>query len=371
LSKWSAAVKDGSLITLSSPNVALLNGSPAVVVGDQGGGVDAFALASGAPVPGWPASTGGVPVSSTPSVAVLGGTSPSDTVFVGVGSAGSAHQGGFAAFNSDGAKRWSVAVHNPGASYVSGVAASLAVGRLQGSGDVVVPSVGQEEDATNASTGAVLPGFPWFDGDGDFATPALADLYGNGETDIVNGGGQTAGVAYGTKYRQGGHVRVVSPDGNKGTGKPGGGLLCDYDPDQEVDSSPAVGPFLAGAAEGVVAGTGNFWAGAPETDTVLAYSSHCKLVLSAHLDGLTTSSPALANLSGSGKLEVVEGTDNRHGGGTVYALNGANGAVIWHQPAKGEVIGSVVTANLGAGYQDVIVTQPAGPRSSTVALERS
>lgn len=206
---WSAAVKDGGLITLSSPNVAVLNGSRAVVVGDQGGDVDAFALASGAPVPSWPASTGGVPVSSTPSVAVLGGAAPNDTVFVGVGSAGSAHEGGYEAFNPNGTKRWYVAVHNPGASYVSAVAASLAVGHLQGSPDVVGPSVGQEEDAINASTGAVLPGFPWFDGDGDFATPALADLYGNGETDIINGGGQTAAVAYGTKYPQGGHVRVV------------------------------------------------------------------------------------------------------------------------------------------------------------------
>jgi hypothetical protein len=76
--------------------------------------------------------------------------------------------------------------------------------------------------------------------------------------------------------------------------------------------------------------------------------------------GLTTSSPASANLSGSGKLEVVEGTDNQHGAGTVYALNGPNGAVIWHQAAKGEVIGSVVTANLRAGHQDVIVTSTGG-----------
>jgi outer membrane protein assembly factor BamB len=78
------------------------------------------------------------------------------------------------------------------------------------------------------------------------------------------------------------------------------------------------------------------------------------------LDGLTTSSPALADLSGNGILEVVEGTDNQHGGGSVYAMNGATGSVLWRQSALGEVIGGVVTANLGSGYQDVIVAGTGG-----------
>src|ERR1019366_5797434 len=81
----------------------------------------------------------------------------------------------------------------------------------------------------------------------------------------------------------------------------------------------------------------------------------CNLVWSTRLDGLTTSSPALADLDGNGTLAVVEGTNNRHGGGSIYALNGSTGSVLWHQTAAGEVVGSVVTANLGAGYQDVIV----------------
>lgn len=57
---------------------------------------------------------------------------------------------------------------------------------------------------------------------------------------------------------------------------------------------------------------------------------------------------------------MVEGTDNQHGGGSVYALNGTNGSVIWSQRITGEVIGGVVTANLGAGYQDVIVNSTGG-----------
>ena len=67
---WSQTVSDGSPISSSSPNLATLGGASAVVVGDQGGHIYAFSLASGAAVPGWPASTGGVPVDSTPSVRV-------------------------------------------------------------------------------------------------------------------------------------------------------------------------------------------------------------------------------------------------------------------------------------------------------------
>jgi hypothetical protein len=341
--------------------VAILGGTSAVLVGDQGGHVNAFALASGAVVPGWPASTGGVPVGSTPSVAALQPGSLDDTVFVGAGWAGAPHEGGYEAFSPDGKQLWYVSVHSPGSSEKSGVVASLAVGDLQGSTDVVAPSLGQDQDAINAATGAVLPGFPWFQADSDFATPALADLYGTGKTDIIDGGGQTAGLAYEVHYPQGGHVRVVAPTGNSGAKSPAGGLICDYHPLQSVESSPAVGPFLARRAEGIAVGTGDFWPGNPPgTDTVLAVDSHCNLVWSVKLDGVTNSSPALADVLGNGALEIVEGTNNQHGGGSVYALNGATGAVLWHQSAPGEVIGSVVTANLGAGYQDVIVAGTGG-----------
>ena len=362
---WSQSVTDGRPISTSSPNLAVLNGAPAVVVGDQGGDIDAFSLGSGAPVPGWPASTGGIPVESTPSVASLSAGSPNDTVFVGAGTAATPHEGGYEAFKADGAKLWSVGIHNPGASFVSGIVASLAVGDLQGGTDVVAPSIGQQEDAISAATGRVLAGFPWFDGDGDYATPALADLYGGGKNEIVNGGGQTAGLAFEVHYTQGGHVSVAAPTGNAGTKSPNGGLLCTYNPNESVESSPAVGPFLAanaegGGSEGIAVGTGDYFPGASDSGVVLAVNSHCKLMWTTKLDGLTSSSPALANLSGTGPLAVVEGTDNQRGGGSVYALNGTNGSVIWHQKINGEVIGGVVTTNLGPGDEDVIVASTGG-----------
>jgi len=299
-------------------------------------------------------------VESTPSVAALTPGSPDDTIFVGAGTAARPHEGGYEAFDPDGARKWFVSIHNPGAAYVSGVVASLAVGDLQGGLDVVAPSVGEQQDAINALTGAVLPGFPWFQGAADYATPALADLYGTGKLEIVNGGAQAAGLAYKTLYTQGGHVRVLSRTGNQGFSQPNGGQICGYKPDESVESSPAVGPFLAGGAEGIAVGTGNYWPGAPQAHMVFAFTSHCRLVWAHRLNGLTTDSPALANLSGNRSLDVVEGTNDEHGGGSVYALNGATGALMWNQAAMGEVIGGVVTADLGAGYQDVVVASTGG-----------
>jgi len=363
--QWSHTLDDtGAPIALSSPNLATLGGVPAVVVGDRAGHVYAFSLATGDAISGWPASTRGIPVDSTPSVAALTPGSPDDTVFVGVGNAATPHEGGYEAFNPNGTEKWYVAVRDPATDQAAGatsaVRASLTVGDLQGSTDVVAPSVGQEEYAINAATGATLPGFPWFTADSGFSTPAIADLYDNGKNEIIEGGDQTAGMAQWVQYSQGGHLRILSPTGNAGTGSSSGGLVCEYNANQVVESSPAVGPFLAKGNLGIVIGTGIYWKGAPDTDKLLAFGTHCNLVWMASLDGDTGSSPALADIEGNGSLEVVEGTDNTRGGGSVYALDGASGSVIWRQNVDGEVIGSVVTADLGGGYQDVIVPTTEG-----------
>ncbi len=362
---WSRTLPDaGGPIALSSPNIATLDGQRAVVVGDRAGRLYALSLATGRDISGWPASTGGIPIDATPSVAAVGNNSPDDVVFVGVGDAATPHKGGYEAFNPDGTRRWYRAVRNPhtdtSAKATSAVRASMTVGDLQGGTDVVAPSVGQEEYALNAATGSTLRGFPWFTSDSDFSTPALADLYGNGQSEIIEGGDQTAGLAEWVQYTQGGHLRIISPTGTSGTGSPTGGLNCEYNADQVMESSPAVGQFLAGDSVGIVVGTGTYFQGAADTDKLLAFGAHCNMVWEASLDGATGSSPALAALSGNGTLAVLEGTDNGHGGGSVYALAGPTGSVLWRQPVDGEVIGSVVTADLNGGNQDVIVPTTKG-----------
>ena len=350
---WTASIPDaGHPIALSSPNVANLPGGPSVVVGDQAGHVDAYNLATGAPE--WQFPTG-APVTSTPSVAPTTPGSPLDSVFVGTGDARTPDAGGYRAVGPGGAGQWFAQETNPPtdtSTAHNGVQASLAVGDLQGGTDVVAGSLGEEEDALTAGSGGLLNGFPWYQADSDFTTPALADLYGTGATEIVEGGDSSAGISYTTTYPNGGHLRVLSAEGNAGQPHPNGGLICQYTTNETVESSPAVGEFLGGSSEvGIVFGTGATFHGS-DGDHLIALDSHCNLLWSAPLDGATSSSPALADVAGNGQLQVVEGTDNG-ATGSVYALDGQNGGVLW-QAQVGRVIGSVVTADLGEGYQDVL-----------------
>ena len=329
--------------------VADLGGGPAVVVGDRAGYLYAYHLAGGSAVPGWPVYVG-APVDSTPSV--LSG-SPYGTVFVGAGDAADPNVGGYYAFGPEGQQLWHSTVQSlPVDPHpATGVQASLTVGNIGGQTGVFAGSLDQLGYALAASNGETLPGWPFFDADSVFSTAAIGDLYGTGQDELVVGGASTAGLALGQAYPQGGHVRVLDGQGH---------LLYDYDPDQEVDSSPAIGDFLAGGQPGIVVGTGNQFKGAADTDVLMAFTARLQPVWSDHLDGLTSSSPAIADVLGNGSLDVVEGTDSGSGG-SVWVLDGANGSVIWSRSVVGRVIGSVVTADLtGQGYQDLLVPTTQG-----------
>ncbi len=249
--QWTQNLPDaGSPIALSSPNVATLDGGgPSVVVGDRAGKVYAFHLSNGSSPAGWPFATG-APVDSTPSVDGAG--FGLNNVFVGTGNAASPYAGGYQAIGPGGNDLWFTQETNPSTDPYphNGVQASLAVGNLQGGTDVVAGSLGENEDALNAANGAILAGFPWFQADSNFTTPALADVFRNGQTEIVEGGDSSAGIAYGTTYSNGGHLRIISPTGNAGQPTPSGGYSCQYNTDQTVQSSPAVGNILSGLRVG-------------------------------------------------------------------------------------------------------------------------
>lgn len=360
---WSVTLNDaGNPIALSSPNVANLDGQPAVVVGDRAGYVYAYHLVDGSPVAGWPYNAG-APVDSTPSVAPInpGGL---DSVFVGDGNSGTPTFGGYQAISPNGGDQWFTQEANPPTDPTphNGVQSSLAIGDLQGGTDVVGGSMGQNQDALNAADGSVLVGFPWFQADSNFTTPAIADVLGNGQNQIIEGGDSSAGLAFGTQYQNGGHLRVLGAWGSLFQSQPNGGLVCEYGTDQVVQSSPAVGELAGNSTVAAVFGTGTYWPGASTTNHLLAMNAaNCALLWNAALDGATSSSPALADVLGNGELQVVEGTNNGSGGGSVWVLNGADGSTIWQQPASGEVIGSVVTADLtGSGYQDLLVPTTRG-----------
>ncbi|MDA8368226.1 MAG: hypothetical protein M0Z62_14945 [Actinomycetota bacterium] len=357
----------GAPIALSSPNVANFGGQKAVVVGDRAGNVVAYNLADGSIMPGWPYNDGGIAIDSSPSVSTGSGSS---IVYVGLGNVANPTAGSYLALTSTGTPLWQARALNTStdATPSNGVEASMAVGTLQGQEAVTAGSMGQTQYALNALTGTPLPGWdPWFSGDTEVSTPAIADLYGNGQNEVIEGIGTTAGNLFGVQYAQGGHIRVILQSGNQGQPYPNGGLVCQYTVDQAVSSSPAVGPILGGTTQVIVSGTSAYYSGAAYTDAVVAIapttSGNCNQAWATQLDGDTSPGPAIANILGNGQLQVAEGTSFGTSGlqGSVYVLNGPNGSVAWSRPTAGGVKGSISTADLtGNGYQDLLVPTTAG-----------
>jgi hypothetical protein len=352
---WSRSFADGSgVIALSSPIVATLDGGgPAAVVGDRAGNLYALHLSDGSNVAGsWPAGTGGIAIDSAPSNT---GTS----IYVGEGTSAHSTLGGYAKFGPTGGNNPKVqpAQMIPG-SGTAGVQSGLAIGNLEGQLDVVSGSMGQFSYALNSDTMGVLPGWPFLNADSDFTTPAIADLYSNRQNEVVEGSDSTfnpvARDQLNNTYPSGGHIRVISGSG---------ALLCEYQTNQVVQSSPAVGEFLGNGQVGIVAGTGSYYAGASDTNTLIGLNNRCGQMWKTTLDGDTVSSPIVASAQGGSALQVAEGTwfgPAASPQGTVYLVNGATGGVIWQRAALGGIMGGLASVDLGGGYQDIVATTTGG-----------
>jgi len=356
----------------SSPVEFNDGGTAGVEVGDRQGDLYGLNLQNGSVLPGWGSGTGmtvgsgqgcalsntagGVPASGVNGVEVPGSppvdstasVNSNDEIYFGAGNAASPVDGGYYAYNANGTEAWNQVVTNPATDDApdGGVQASLPI--ANGGSLVEGGSLGQMTYGLDSANGVPAAGWPQFSADSVFSTAATGDLYGTGSDDFAVGGASSEGFALGKHYSAGGHVRIYNDHG---------GLICSADSDEEVDSSPAVGPILAGGAYGIATGTGTFYPGASDENTVKVYDTKCNQVWNDSLDGTTGGSPALADVQGNGQLAVVEGTS----AGTVYALNATTGALIWSTKVPGEVLGSVTTADLnGSGAQDVIVPTTLG-----------
>ena len=215
--------------------------------------------------------------------------------------------GGYYAYSSNGSEVWNQVVTNPATDDApdGGVQASLPI--ANGGALVEGGSLGQMTYALNTANGAPATGWPQFSADSVFSTAAAGDFYGTGSDDFAVGGASSQGSALGTHYSNGGHVRIYNDHG---------GLICSANTNEEVDSSPAVGPILPGGAYGIATGTGTFYPGAGDENTVKVFDTKCRQVWSDTLNGSTGGSPALADVQGNGQLAVVEGTGS---GGCVRA----------------------------------------------------
>ena len=117
--------------------------------------------------------------------------------------------------------------------------------------------------------------------------------------------------------RNGGHVRIYNDHG---------GLICSANTNEEVDSSPAVGPILPGGAYGIATGTGTFYPGASDENTVKVYDTKCNQVWSDDLDGSTGGQPRPGRRAGQRPTGGGRGHGQDRCSGSVWALNASNGA---------------------------------------------
>jgi len=359
---WSKTLS-GVDFRASSPMPATLDSAgTSAVVGSLNGSVYAFHLSDGSAVTGWPAATGHE-IDSTPSVDSVDG-SGLDDVFIGSGSY-NGPGGDYVSFDHAGNKRWQVAAKDP--NQASGaVYSTMAVGDINGDGvpDATAGSLGLDAYSMNTATGGVNPGWPFRTNDTVFSSPSLADLAGNGSLDVVTGGDSSPGANFaGTNARtvqQGGVLYAVNGAGQ---------LIWYHNFDEVVTSSPAVGDLSGNGTPDIAVGSGFYWAqqGAHPADSTRLFvlNSLGNVLWSQDLGGYTRPSPALGDLEGNGREDVVEATSGTTGCGTcgnIWAFDGA-GNKLWETAAPDAVFGNPTTADLtGGGYEDVLVPTGAGLR---------
>jgi hypothetical protein len=278
--------------------------------------------------PGWPVTLPSH-VHSSAAVADLTGDGAPDIV-VGFGSvmAQSQGHGGARAYDRAGNLLWEVQTQDvtPGPSngFRDPVMATPAIGDIDGDGDleVVFGALDHYLYVVDGATGLAEPGWPRDMRDTVFSSAALHDIDGDGRLDIIVGvDAHLEGSPYNTP--DGGCLQVLRYDGTSLSGFP----KCI---DQTINSSPAVGDIDGDGRPEIVHGTGAFWGspGIPGNPTEAVYAWECDGSAvpgwPVAIQGQAGSSPALANLDADAALEVAITADNTESSSTfrLYAFNG-------------------------------------------------
>src|SRR5439155_648636 len=172
---------------------------------------------------------------------------------------------------------------------------TAAIGDINRDGvaDVTFGTIGLTMPSIN-STGGMNSGWPIYTDDSIFSSPALADVNGDGQTDVIIGGDASPG---GPVDHRGGILRALNGNGQE---------IWRFFTDEIISSSPAVGDIDGNGSPEIVFGTGNFWArngGAADSTKVFALNSNGSVKWARDTGEQTLGSPALADVNGDGRLD--------------------------------------------------------------------
>lgn len=269
---------------------------------------------------GWP-QTLPAEVVGSPAIGLIDGDAFPDIAVGFKGTTDPTGKGGIRAYRRDGSLIWERLTATDEGD--DGVFSSPAIGNVDGIGgnEVVVGSFDFNVYVIR-SDGSNLPGWPKKLRDTIYSSPALFDLDGDGKLEIITGvDTHLEGPPFNTP--DGGALYVFRSDGSILPGFP-------RFIDQTMMSSPAVGDIDGDGKPEIVVGGGVFYSGNVGRRV---YAWHCDGSPVAGwpvtVEAQVFDSPALANLEGDGALEVVISDENAN----VYAFRG-NGSQIFKTRPK-------------------------------------
>lgn len=344
---------------MSSPVVATIDNVRAVVLATLSGEIYVVNARTGAELPGWPRfvhinSSTPTGVDSSPAVAYLDGPNKPPSIIVGAGSLYRRdQQGGVEAFYANGNVRFvfqTKRTYNPWGGpddYSDPVFSTPAVGDITGDGqlDIVFGSYDHYLYALQPD-GSLVPGFPINRADTIWSSPALVDTSHTGRDDIIIGGDASGWLGC-----RGGWL----VDYRYAAGRPR--LVWQRCFGETVWSSPTVGILNSSGRPAVVVGTSFYpdYSSPAKNEILAVYADNGATVPGWPVTarGPTFGSPAIGFLDGQQAVVSTSCARCLSGPAVVSAWSGS-GRLLWSRiyDAHNEATSSPVLVDLTGGRDD-------------------
>jgi hypothetical protein len=341
---------------MSSPSTARVGNADVAAVGTESGELELLDAATGREMPGWPQRVASLPgepaaIESSPAIAWLDGPAKPPTIIVGTGSTAvnDGHTAGeVEAFRFDGSVRFVFHVGRIGPGTATGVISSPAVGDVTGDGqpDIVFGSWDHKLYALDPA-GRIVPGFPVDNLDTIWSSPALYHVRGPKALDDIFVGSDASG-------REGCFGGFVT-DYTYAGGSPH--IVWQHCEIQTIWSSPAVGVINSSGRPAVVVGTGfgetKYRPGSSELLAFYADDGSTVRGFPVTTDGPTPGSPAIGN--GPQGQPIIVATSWNCNGRTESSCFYANDSTLYELSGHGAVLGEATLVGSTALSSPVLV----------------